>query len=283
MEIRKVLVTGAAGYIGRHVVKEFLNRGYHVIANDFNFKGVDERAEFSRVSIFSDSNNLYEELGNPDLIVHLAWRDGFIHNSDAHFSDLSAHMSFLKKMIDSGLPSLTVMGSMHEIGYWEGMITAETPCNPQSMYGISKNALRQALLLYSQNKSVVVHWLRGFYICGDDTNGSSIFAKILLAEEDGKELFPFNSGKNRYDFIDLHELVHQIVSASVQEQYTGIINVCSGKSMTLAEKVEEFIKEKNLNLRLDYGKFPDRSYDSPEVWGDATIINDIMEKENETI
>lgn len=283
MEIKKVLVTGAAGYIGRHVVKEFLNRGYCVIANDFNFKGVDERAEFSRVPIFSTSDNLYEQLGAPDLIVHLAWRDGFIHNSSAHLADLSAHMNFLCKMIDSGLPSLSVMGSMHEIGYWEGMIREDTPCNPQSMYGISKNALRQALLLYAKDKNTIIHWLRGFYICGDDAKGSSVFAKILQSEEDGKTEFPFNSGKNKYDFIDLNELVKQIVCTSIQEEYTGIINVCSGKAVALADKVEEFIKKKNLNIKLAYGMYPDRDYDSPEIWGDATIVNKILEKENATI
>ena len=44
--MKTILVTGAAGYIGRHVVKNALDRGYRVIAADFNFKGVDERAEF---------------------------------------------------------------------------------------------------------------------------------------------------------------------------------------------------------------------------------------------
>ena len=47
--MKTILVTGAAGYIGRHVVKNALDRGYRVIAADFNFKGVDERAEFSAI------------------------------------------------------------------------------------------------------------------------------------------------------------------------------------------------------------------------------------------
>ena len=47
--MKTILVTGAAGYIGRHVVKNALDRGYRVIAADFNFKGVDERAEFCDV------------------------------------------------------------------------------------------------------------------------------------------------------------------------------------------------------------------------------------------
>ena len=47
--MKTILVTGAAGYIGRHVVKNALDRGCKVIASDFSFKGVDERAEFCDV------------------------------------------------------------------------------------------------------------------------------------------------------------------------------------------------------------------------------------------
>ena len=179
-------------------------------------------------------------------------------------------------MVDGGLPYLSVMGSMHEIGYWEGMVTAETPCNPLSMYGIAKNALRQALTLFCIDKPVNLHWLRAFYIYGDDLHGSSIFAKLNQAVEDGKTEFPFTTGRNRYDFVHIDELAEQIVCASTQKDINGIINVCTGKTMSLAEKVESYIQEHNLNINLVYGAFPDRPYDSPEIYGDASLINEIM-------
>lgn len=279
MENKKVLITGAAGYIGRHVVKEFLNKGYQVVANDLAYKGVDERAEFSNVSIWSGDKNIYDQLGRPDILIHLAWRDGFIHNSSAHMADLSNHIVFLQNMIDAGLPMLTVMGSMHEIGYWEGVIDENTPCNPLSMYGVAKNALRQAMLLYVKDKDVKLHWLRGFYIYGDDVYGSSVFSKIVQAVEDGKKEFPFTMGKNKYDFIHISDLAKQIMMASVQEKYNGIINVCSGTKISLAEQVSKFIDEHHYDIKLKYGAFPDRPYDSPEVWGDNKIITQIM-KEN---
>ena len=274
--MKKILVTGAAGYIGRHVVKTALDMGYPVIASDFAFKGVDERAEFCDVPLFSGDKNIWQALGAPDVCIHLAWRDGFRHNASSHMKDLSSHVVFLNSLAKGGLPMLTVMGTMHEVGYWEGPITADTPCAPQSQYGIAKNALRQSLLLSLPDTGCLLHWLRAYYITGDEAHGSSIFAKITQAELDGKETFPFTSGQNRYDFIDVDRLAQMIVAASVQDQVNGIINVCTGQPRTLADRVEQFLRDKHYKIRLDYGAYPDRPYHSPGVWGDPARINEIL-------
>ena len=274
--MKTILVTGAAGYIGRHVVKNALDRGCKVIASDFSFKGVDERAEFCDVPIFSGDKEIYRKVGSPDICIHLAWRDGFRHNSPAHMRDLSAHVTFLNDLVAGGLKDLSVMGTMHEVGYWEGAINESTPCKPQSQYGIAKNALRQSLMLSLDGSPCKLHWLRAYYITGDEVHGSSIFAKITQAEQDGKKTFPFTSGSNLYDFIDVDELANMIVAASVQEEINGIINVCTGKPMSLADRVEQFLRDKNYKIKLDYGAFPDRPYDSPGTWGDPTKINRIL-------
>ena len=99
---------------------------------------------------------------------------------------------------------------------------------------------------------------------------------MYQAAEDGKTTFPFTTGKNLYDFIHVDELAKQIMYASVQSDYNGVINVCTGKPMSLADKIESYIKEHNMNIKLEYGAFPDRPYDSPGVWGDPEIINKIM-------
>lgn len=274
--MKTILVTGAAGYIGRHVVKTALDMGHRVIAADFAFKGVDERAEFCDVPLFSGDKNIYKALGSPDVCIHLAWRDGFRHNASSHMKDLSSHVVFCNNMAAGGLPLLTVMGTMHEVGYWEGAITADTPCAPQSQYGIAKNALRQSLMLSLPATGCRLHWLRAYYITGDEAHGSSIFAKITQAELDGKKTFPFTTGKNKYDFIDVDRLAQMIVAASVQDKVGGIINVCTGQPQSLADRVEQFLREKQYKIRLDYGAFPDRPYDSPGVWGDPARINEIL-------
>lgn len=274
--MKKVLVTGAGGYIGRHVVKALLNMGAEVIATDIYVEEIDERATKIKADIFSGATNIYEELGSPDACLHMAWKDGFIHNSDAHMEMLSKHYEFIKNMVNGGLRQIAVMGTMHEVGYYEGAIDENTPCNPSSMYGISKDALRRSTLLLLKDKDVIVQWLRAFYIYGDDKRNHSIFAKLILADEEGKDYFPFTTGKNKYDFITVDELALQLSSCVMQEEVTGIINCCTGKPVSLAEQVEGFIKEKGLNIKLQYGAYPDREYDSPAVWGNNEKIKKII-------
>lgn len=274
----KVLITGAAGYIGRHVVEYVLNKGHEVIAADVRFDGVDERAQHCSEPIFSGDEHIFEKVGKPDACIHLAWRNGFVHNAVTHTDDLSDHVIFCRNMMRGGMKSLSVMGTMHEVGYWEGAIDENTPCNPLSQYGIAKNALRQSLMLESKGSDCRLKWLRAYYITGDDLRGNSIFAKITQAAMEGKKEFPFTSGKNQYDFIDVKELAKMIAEASLQNDINGIINVCTGKPMTLAQRVEAFIQEHNFDIKLKYGAFPDRPYDSPGVWGDAAKINEILKK-----
>jgi dTDP-6-deoxy-L-talose 4-dehydrogenase (NAD+) len=237
-----------------------------------------EGAETIDVDIFSGSLSIYEELGSPDLLIHLAWRDGFIHNSPEHMKNLSSHVEFLRSYIKGGGKNVAIMGTMHEIGYWEGAVDENTPCNPLSQYGVAKNALRQSLMLAVKELEFNLYWLRAFYIFGDDAHGSSIFAKITHAAEEGKETFPFTTGKNKYDFISINELAKQIIAATTQRDITGIINVCSGKAVSLAKQVEWFIKDRGYSIALKYGAFPDRPYDSPMIWGDNSKIQEILRK-----
>lgn len=275
----KVLVTGANGYIGTGVVKALLDLKQNVIATDLNIDDIDERVTVVAGNIF-EIDNPYDYFGKPDIVLHLAWRNGFVHNSETHLGDLPNHFLFLSKMANAGVKKIIALGSMHEIGFWEGRIKEETPCNPMSLYGISKNALREALDLICKQNNILFQWIRGYYIVGNSERGASIFSKITAAEKEGKSEFPFTSGKNQYDFIDYDEFCLQIANVTINNNITGIINCCSGQPESLSSRVERFIKDNNYNITLKYGAFPDRPYDSLAVWGDNSKIKKILEENN---
>lgn len=276
----KILITGANGYIGQGVVSEFVQRGVDVIASDISIDNIKDDICKISGNIF-ELEDPYTYLHEPDILVHLAWRDGFKHNADSHMIDLPKHYLFLKKMMDSAVKKVCVMGSMHEVGFYEGSINENTPCNPMSLYGIAKNALRNAVSLYAEERKIDFMWLRGYYIVGHAEYGSSIFSKIVQAVREGKKEFPFTTGQNQYDFLKYEDFCKQVVSAALQDDIKGIINCCSGYPQKLADAVEDFIKEKKYPIKLKYGVYPERAYDSKAVWGDAKMINEIMAKEEE--
>lgn len=274
----KILVTGANGYLGQGIVRSILNNGHCVVATDFNTQFVDERAERIACNLF-EVDNPYSFFGEPDVLLHLAWRDGFVHYSSAHIDDLPKHYAFIKKMVDGGIQQVAVMGSMHEIGFFEGSINESTPCHPTTPYGIAKNALRDLTQMICKQKNIVFQWLRGYYIVGNSKFGSSIFSKITAAVDEGKTEFPFTLGQNHYDFIDYPDFCAQVAAVVGQKNEQGIINICSGKPEKLADRVERFIKENGYRIKLQYGAFPDRPYDSKAIWGNDTKIRKIMENQ----
>lgn len=100
---------------------------------------VDDRAIKQACNLF-EVENPYDFFGKPDILLHLAWKDGFVHYSNSHIDDLPKHYSFIRKMVEGGCMHIAVMGSMHEIGFFEGSINENTPCHPTTPYGIGKNA-----------------------------------------------------------------------------------------------------------------------------------------------
>lgn len=271
----KILVTGANGYLGQGIVKQLLDDGAEVIAVDFSLDYVDDRAEKLSVDLFNIENP-FEYFNNPDVLLHLAWRDGFVHNSPNHLNDLAKHYAFIESMIKGGLKQVAVLGTMHEIGFYEGAIDENTFCKPLNLYGVAKNALRGATEYLCKTNDVVFQWLRGYYIVGNSKFGNSIFSKITTAVEEGKKEFPFTTGKNKYDFLDYDEFAYQVSAAVMQNDVNGIINICSGKPVSLADRVEKFISENNYDIKLKYGAFPDRAYDSDAVWGNSEKIEKIL-------
>lgn len=272
---KTVFVTGAGGYIGRHAVRALCDAGARVLIPAHHAQAADGRAERLDLDFFSGSPTIFRDCGEPDVCLHLAWRDGFRHGSDAHILELPKHYVFLRDMLRGGLRQLAVMGTMHELGGFDGEIGEDSVGCPDTLYGIAKTALRRTGRLLCEEHGALFQWLRAYYITGDDEHNRSVFTGILRAAERGETSFPFTSGRRRFDFIEVRELAGQIAAAVLQDRIGGVIECCSGRPEPLGERAERFIRERGLPIRLDYGAYPEKRPDGA-VWGSRRKIDAIL-------
>ena len=127
----RFVVTGANGYIGSELVKQLLDAQIEVLALDINDTQIDKRADYKQINIFDKFPTGI--IKDTDTLIHLAWRNGFKHNHISHLEDLHKHFQFIQNVIDSGCSNISVLGTMHEVGYYEGKLSEDAPCNPMSL------------------------------------------------------------------------------------------------------------------------------------------------------
>ena len=250
-----IVVTGGTGYIGRNLVKYLAQKGYKitVLSRGTNCNKPSPNANVTnlQLDILNNDADIYEKLGKPDILIHLAWEYGFIHDKFSHIYNVTKHIKFIENMLKGGLQHVAINGTVHEIGYFVGEVSEHTPANPQNLYGMAKNFLRQSTEILCNKYSATCQWLRVFYIYGDDINNNSIFTKLLQAQKENKKSFDLNSGELLYDFIHINELIKQIATVVEQNSINGIINCCSGEPLSLKSMVNKFVKENNLSIRLN--------------------------------
>lgn len=279
--MKNICVTGANGYIGRHVITRLqASRRWNITACDLADKGLFAGVRFCARDILTQPQDaqLYQELGRPDVCLHLAWQDGFMHNAPSHIDKLPAHFHFLQNLVEHGCMQLLVAGSFREYGPCNGRVSEEHPAVADNYYSWAKISLKRLLELYLQDKPVTLQWLRFFTPYGNDEYNNSVLSKIIRWESEGKTSFPFTEGKEQYDYIHINDLARQIAAAAAQTEISGAINCCSGTPSSLKEKVEELIAARGFKIRPQYGAFKTREYDSPVIYGDNAKIQKILEK-----
>jgi nucleoside-diphosphate-sugar epimerase len=274
-----VMVTGATGFIGRHVVTELLANGHSVIAIARDLEKAKAMPWFNEVEFVQcDLHDSYEQLFKrdslPNAIVHLAWPglpnyQGFFHIS----KNLPADLAFLEAAVNAGISHLVVAGTCQEYGFQYGPLEEEMVAKPTTPYGFAKNVLCEALRLLQKEKQFAFQWMRLFYMHGEGQNKNSLLAQLNSAIEEGKESFNMSMGDQLRDYLPVKEVAKNFIACLENPQIAGIINCCSGKPSSVFDIVSQQIIEKGSNIKLNRGYYPYPNYEPLAFWGDPTKLN----------
>lgn len=271
----KILVTGATGFIGNHVVNTLLDRNIRVIAASRSREKAQampwfDQVEYRTLDTAALPDSPFPALGSPDRMIHLAWSGLPNYKDSFHLEEnLPQDKAFLSAMIDGGLKHLLVTGTCFEYGMQEGELSETMETKPDNPYGQAKDALRKELEAITENTDVVFQWPRLFYMFGPGQGQASLFSLLQKAIDNGDETFNMSGGEQIRDFLPVETIADYLVRIALQNQVTGIINVCSGRNATVRELVEEYLTERNARITLNLGHYPYPDYEPFRFWGNT--------------
>jgi dTDP-6-deoxy-L-talose 4-dehydrogenase (NAD+) len=268
----KVAVTGARGFIGRHVLGELVQRGVEVIATErpgvVRDRPARAKVQWVSLDVANPSDNTYEALQRPDVLLHLAWDGLPNYRSLHHFeTELPRQYDFLSRVIRNGLPALVAVGTCFEYGQQSGALAANLETRPNNPYGFAKDVLRKQLQYLKSAHPYKLTWARLFYIYGDDQAGTSLLPLLKAAVAAGHTEFPMSGGEQLRDYLPVSEVARRLVDLAVNPGDPGPINVCSGQPISVRRLVESWIDQNGWKIEPRYGKLPYPDYEPMAFWG----------------
>ena len=273
----KIAVTGASGFIGRHVLTDLLEHGVEIVAvtrEASRLTGLSEAVRIVEMDIAQPAPDCFEKMGRPDVLIHLAW-DGLPNYKSLHHfeTELPRQYHFLKSMIEAGLPSLLVTGTCFEYGMQSGALSAEMQTKPTNPYGYAKDVLWKQLEFLRSIKPFNLTWGRLFYMYGEGQPSTSLYPKLREAVLRGDKIFNMSGGEQLRDYLPVEEIARQIVQLALAQRDIGAVNICSGKPISVRKLAEQWLLENNWKIELNLGFYPYPDYEPMAFWGDQNRLD----------
>jgi UDP-glucose 4-epimerase len=288
----RVLVTGAAGFIGSHVADRLLADGHEVVAVD-SFHGYYARSIKERnleaIRAHPRARLLEADLvrtdcgallDGADAVVHLAAVAGVRGSWGKDFSDyldqnVLATQRLLEASKERGLAVWVYASSASVYGDDARKAVSESALpSPHSPYGVTKLAGEHLAHLYRRNHGVPTLALRYFSVYGPRERPDKAIQKFLLAARDGKGIHVYGDGSQDRDFTFVSDVVDATVAALEKRPVGAVLNVARGKTVPLSVVVET-IREVT-GARLPVERHPVEKGDVRTTFADVSLARRVL-------
>lgn len=248
----KVLLTGGTGFVGRYVVKALERRGIECITLQRTFLDCHNSIQIDLLST-NDLERIFLEKRATHL-VHLAWyaEHRKYWQSESNLKWIAATKRLIEAFCSAGGEHVLVSGTCAEYDWTHGYLTEDlTPLNPDSLYGISKDATRKIIEPIIKKYEISLSWARLFFPYGEGESEQRLIPSLLRAFNG--DILPFAVNASSYrDFMHVEDAASAIL-ACLESKKDGAINICSGKPIQIRDVVEMVAKISNKNKDLILG------------------------------
>ncbi|NYH07400.1 NAD-dependent epimerase/dehydratase family protein [Pseudomonas moraviensis] len=279
----KVLVTGATGFVGRHLVAALLARGCTVraVARDAQ-KAADmpwiKDVEFVSADIHAADLDVDALTEGVDALAHLAWPGLPNYRALFHFEhNLMADYRFIKGAVEAGVKQVLVTGTCFEYGMQSGPLSESTEPQPSNPYGLAKHTLHLFLQNLAQEHPFTLQWARLFYLHGEGQNPNSLLAALDRAVDAGDVTFNMSAGEQLRDFLPIRTAANHLAAILHQRDFNGAINCASGRAISVRTLVEQHLRERGASIDLNLGHYPYPTHEPMAFWAVVDRLQQLLE------
>ncbi|AJO77251.1 MULTISPECIES: NAD-dependent epimerase/dehydratase family protein [Pseudomonas] len=279
---RQVLVTGATGFVGRHLVSALLAKGIAV-------RAVARRLDVARQMPWFDSVEFVEadiHLASLDVVAltegidamaHLAWPGLPNYQALVHFErTLPADYRFIKQVVACGVRQVLVTGTCFEYGLQSGPLSEQTLPQPNTPYGLAKHSLRLFLAALQREHSFTLQWARLFYLHGAGQNPNSLLAALDRAIDAGEASFDMSAGEQLRDFLEIETAAAYLAAILQRRDFDGVVNCASGQPIAVRTLVEQRLRERGAALDLNLGHYPYLTHEPLAFWAVTDRLQQLL-------
>ena len=234
----RVLITGASGFIGTHLLQSLVRYNCDILA--ISRSPQTEKSEGSVIWLEADLSqpSTYEakvEDFTPEVVIHLAWQDIPDFSFEKSINNLQQSLEFLSFVSDLGsCKKILVSGSCWEINQLNVGSPDTHRLNPMKHFTWAKNSLCSWLEMKCLEMEIQFAWFRIFYVYGPKQRDASLIPSILTNLKEGR-LPQIKTPYNLSDYIFIDDVVDAFMKAVSQDFSSGIYNLGTGTSASVLE------------------------------------------------
>lgn len=271
--MKRVLLTGGTGFLGKHAIPELVARNYEVHA-------VSRRSQKEKDVVWhvcdllseDESKKLLEKV-KPTHLLHFAWyvEPGKFWTAEENRLWVDASEKLFQNFTANGGERAVFAGSCAEYD-WSFDVLSEknTPLNARTLYGISKNSLREDLEKMAREWKISFAWGRIFFLYGPYEARRRLVSETIWNLLKNKPA-PCTDGRQERDFMHVEDVARGFVE-TLESGYEGALNIASGETVRIRQVVETIGEILGKSELIQWGAYPTAADDPPRLSADVEVL-----------